>query len=303
MTTESYETDVIALIELRLATLSPAEQAIAEVVLRDPQAASERSIGQLAQLSGSSEATVTRFCRTLGLPGYPHLRLRLAAASERRRNDEPADAGIAMLGELEPADPVSEILRKVARSSTRAVEVTLQQLDEAELTAAVDALANGRRILAFGVASSATAAFDAAHKLTLSGCAVVPVHDPHFALMSVTTFGPRDVVLAFSHSGRTRDVADLLAVARERNVTTILITSDPTSPAARHARHVLRTAARELKFRSGGVASRMAQLAVVDALFVLLAHRRFDASVEAADAMHEAVANRIVGVERNGRVL
>jgi hypothetical protein len=43
----------------------------------------------------------------------------------------------------------------------------------------------------------------------------------------------------------------------------------------------------------------MAQLAVVDAMFVLLAHRRFDASVDAADKMHDAVAAHVIGSERN----
>ncbi len=302
MTNESFDTDVIETIELRRSGLSPAEEAIAAVILRDPQAASERSIGQLAQLSGSSEATVTRFCRTLGLPGYPHLRLRLAAASERRRSGEPVDAGLALLGELGREDPLAEILRKIARSETRAVEMTLQHLSEVDLKAAVDALAKARRVLTLGVAASATAAFDAAQKLVLNGIAASAAHDPHFSLMTVTTYGPSDVVLAFSHTGKTRDVVDVLALARERGVTTILVTSDAAAPAVRHASHVLQTAARELGFRSGGIASRTAQLAVIDAIFVLLAHRRFDASVEDADAMHEAVASRLLGPDR-GRSL
>ncbi len=290
--------DVLELIEMRVPTLSVTERAIAAVILNDPQGASEKTIGQLAQLSGSSEATVTRFCRTIGLPGYPHLRLRLAVAMERRRNGEDTDTGIAMLGDLDRDDPVSEILRKVAHADTRAVEVTLQQLDEKVLSTVVGLLAGAHRVLTFGVASSATAAFDAANKLALSGCAATVAHDVHAALMTTTMYGPDDALIAFSHSGRARDVVDLLTSARERGVATIVVTSDPTSPAARAAGQVLVTAARELRFRSGGVASRMAQLAVVDALFVLLAHRRFDASVEAADAMHEAVSAYVIGTER-----
>lgn len=301
MTAETYDTDVIEIIELRRSALSPAEEAIAAVILQDPQAASERSIGQLAQLSGSSEATVTRFCRTLGLPGYPHLRLRLAAASERRRSGEPVDSGIALLGELGRDDPPAEILRKIVRSETRAIEMTLHHLVEAELEAVVTKLAVARRVLTFGVAASATAAFDAAQKLVLDGMAASAAHDPHFSLMTVATYGPGDVVLAFSHTGKTRDVVDLLSLASERGVTTVLVTSDSAAPAVRHASHVLQTAVREQGFRSGGIASRTAQLAVIDAIFVLLAHRRFDASVEDADARHEAVASRLIGGERHGR--
>ncbi|MGR0218653.1 MurR/RpiR family transcriptional regulator [Agromyces sp. ZXT2-6] len=293
--------DVLELIEMRLATLSTAERAIAEVILADPVGASGKTIGQLAQLAGSSEATVTRFCRSIGLPGYAHLRLRLAVSGDRRRNGEEVDGGIAMLGDLDPADPLSEIVRKVAHADTRAVDVTLAQVDEAELATVVDLLAEARRVLTYGVAASATAAFDAAAKLNLSDCAATAAHDVHSALMLATMYGPDDVLIAFSHSGRARDVVDLLQTAKERGVATVVVTSDAASPAARVAGHVLLTAARELRFRSGGVASRMAQLAIVDVLFVLLAHRRFDASVDAADAMHEAVAPYVIGSEKGGK--
>lgn len=293
--------DVLDLIETRLATLSATERSIAQVILADPVGASSKTIGQLAQLSGSSEATVTRFCRSIGLPGYPHLRLRLAVSLERRRNGEEADTGLAMLGDLDPGDPVAEIVRKVAHADARAVDMTLAQVDEHELVVVVDLLARARRVLTFGVGASSTAAFDAAAKLNLSNCAATVVHDVHSALMTATMYGPDDLLIAFSHSGRARDVVDLLQTAKERGAATVVVTSDASSPAARTASHVLLTAARELRFRSGGVASRMAQLAIVDALFVVLAHRRFDASVEAADAMHEAVAGYVIGSERGGK--
>ncbi|KRA24846.1 hypothetical protein ASD65_10730 [Microbacterium sp. Root61] len=300
MTTDTATTpDLVELIAMRLDSLSTAERAIAETILEDPAAASEKSIGQLAIASGSSEATVTRFCRTMGLRGYSHLRLRLAVSAERRRGDEEAEGGMAMLGDIDPGDPISEILRKVSYADTRAVELTLAQLDTDVLSAAVERIASARRILTFGVASSATAAIDAATKLTLSDCGATVVHDVHGALMASTLLGEQDVVLAFSHSGRAKEVFDVLNAARLQGATTIAVTSDPASPVARAASHVLLTAARELRFRSGGVASRMAQLAVVDAIFVLLAHRRFDASVNAADKMHDAVSHHVIGSERS----
>jgi DNA-binding MurR/RpiR family transcriptional regulator len=294
MTIDTAAPDVVELISVRLESLSAAERAIAETILDDPAAASEKSIGQLAIASGSSEATVTRFCRTMGLRGYAHLRLRLAASAERRRGDLEPEGGMAMLGDIDPADTAADIVRKVAYADTRAVELTLAHIDLDVLVAAVERLASARRILTFGVASSATAAMDAATKLTLSDRAAIVVHDIHGALMTTSLFGDKDVVLVLSHSGRAREVVDVLNAARLRGATSIAVTSDPTSPAARSADFALITAARELRFRSGGVASRMAQLAVVDALFVLLAHRRFDASIEAADQMHDAVAGHVI---------
>ncbi|MGH3586990.1 MAG: RpiR family transcriptional regulator, partial [Pseudonocardia sp.] len=49
------------------------------------------------------------------------------------------------------------------------------------------------------------------------------------------------------------------------------------------------TTARETQFRSGAMASRIAQLAVVDFLFVRVAQRRYDATTAALKVTYDAV--------------
>jgi DNA-binding MurR/RpiR family transcriptional regulator len=298
---QTAKTDILDVIAVRASSLSPAERAIADVILADPDAANDLTSSHMARLARSSEATVTRFCRSIGLSGYAQLRLRLALALERRRSGEQADSGLAMLAELEPDDPLADIVKKVAFANVQAVELTASQLDLAMLTAVVDAISAAERIVTFGVGSSTTAAVDAAHKLVLSGKAAVSSSDIHHALMITAQYGSGDALIVFSHSGRTREALELISHADQRGVTTIVVTSDTSSPAAKAARLKLGTAAREISFRSGGVASRMAQLTVIDTLFVLMSHRRFDQSLDAAAAMHEAVGSHIVVTDRAGR--
>src|SRR6202008_513056 len=75
---------------LRVRTLLPeftgALQRVAEQVLTDPAAASRATIVELAERSGTSPATVTRFCRALGFDGYADLRLGIAAETGRARS-------------------------------------------------------------------------------------------------------------------------------------------------------------------------------------------------------------------------
>lgn len=290
---ETTSTDLLEVISMRLDTLSAAERLVAETILADPAEAAAKSIGQMAIAAGSSEATVTRFCRSIGLRGYPNLRLQLAVSLERRRGKQ-ADSGMALLGEIDRADSAQEVLRKVAFANTRAIEMTLAQLDVDALSTVVGRLATARRILTFGVAASATAAGDAAAKLALSNCAPMMMHDVHGALMTTSLFDEHDVVLTFSHSGRAEEVVDVLNASRLRGAFTVAVTSDATSPAAKAASIALITAAREPRFRSGGIAARSAQLAVVDAIFVLLAHRRFDEAIDAGDTMHDVVAGHVI---------
>jgi DNA-binding MurR/RpiR family transcriptional regulator len=301
MTERIGESDILDILRVRSDTLSPAERAIAELVLADPIAAHDRKIGELAQLARSSEATVTRFCRSVGLQGYTQFRLALAVALERRRTGRLAEAGLAMLGDLSPGDAASDIIKKVAFANTQAVELTVDQLDLRVLGAAVDALIAARRVLAFGVGSSATVAIDAVEKLTLAGVAAHSTNDIHTGLMTVALYGADDVVLAFSHSGRARETVEVLEHAAARGATGIVVTSDASSPAARAAGLCLVTAAREMGLRSGGVASRIASLTVVDCIFVLMSHRRFDVSTEAGERMHQAVSAHVIGSGRGAK--
>ena len=84
------------------------------------------------------------------------------------------------------------------------------------------------------------------------------------------------MAIAISHTGTTTDTVEALRVAEAGGATTIAITNVRDSPLTAHARLVLTTAARETTFRSGAMASRIAQLAVVDCLFVGVAQRSWD---------------------------
>ncbi|MER6584015.1 hypothetical protein ABT267_50685, partial [Nonomuraea sp. NPDC001023] len=90
-------------------TLTATHRRIAETILAEPATVAASTIGELAERCGTSLTTVTRFCRQLGLAGYPELRLALAA--ELGRNDAaPREQGLIAFS---PDDPASLVLRSL----------------------------------------------------------------------------------------------------------------------------------------------------------------------------------------------
>src|SRR5712675_2072672 len=71
--------DIGILVTIRslLPNLAPVERRVAQAVLDDPSGAARRSISELSRSCGTSATTVVRFCRAVGLRGYPELRLAL----------------------------------------------------------------------------------------------------------------------------------------------------------------------------------------------------------------------------------
>lgn len=269
-------------------SLSPAEDRVAERVLDDPRAAAALTISELADAAQTSETTVLRFCKRLGMPGYPQLRLALAAESAQPR------LLTAAVSDINEDDTVDDIISKIAYADASAVEETAQQLDRVALGKAADAIAAATRVDLYGMAASGLVAMDAQQKLHRIGVVAFAWNDPHIALTSATLLGPSDVAIGISHTGTTKETIEALAKARSRGATTIAITNFPLSRLTGTADITLTTAARETSLRSGATASRIAALTVVDCLYIAVAHRDLDRATKAVTETRAAVSGHHV---------
>ena len=273
-----------------LPSLRPAEQRVAEAVLADPAGVCERSITSLARLCRTSETTVLRFCRAVGLVGYPELRLALARAAQGEEN---ARAGaVPHDGAITGSDSLAVIVAKIVYADQRSVADTGAAVDVEALEAAVAALSQARRVDVYGVGASALIGQELhtrLHRLGLASCAW---GDPHAALASASGLAPGDVAVGISHTGTTTDVIESLRLARSRGATTIALTNSDRTPVAGVSDVVLTTAVRETTFRTGAMASRVAQLVLVDCLFTGVAVRSYDRSATALDAARSVLLAR-----------
>jgi DNA-binding MurR/RpiR family transcriptional regulator len=281
-----------------LPSLPPAERRVAQRVIDDPEAVANSTITELAQACGTSETTVIRFCRAIGFTGYPELRLTLATEAGRAQT---AQGGRVVGSDIGPEDTLQLVVEKVTYADARAVEETAAQLDIEALSLVVDTIVDARRIDVYGVGASAFVALDFQQKLHRIGRTCFAWSDAHIMLTSAAVLEKGDVAVGISHTGATADTIDALAVAHKRGATTVALTNFPRSPIAEVADHVLTTAARETTFRSGATASRLAQLTVIDCVFVGVAQRTYAPTREALEATFEAVRGRRVRQERKRR--
>jgi len=278
-----------ALVAVRqlLPQLSGSSRRIAATIVEDPSIVVRSTITELAEACGTSTTSVARFCTRVGFDGYKGLRLAIASAHSR---DEAArDLFRIDDAEIDLDDDAAEVVAKVAFQEARAVEETARHLDVAALDAAVAALRGAGRIVLYGAGSSGLTALDLHLKLTRVALPATHWSDAHLALTATALVGAGDVVLGVSHSGSTRETTELLHLARERGATTIAITNAPASAVAREADHVLATSAREPRYRTGAMSSRLAQLTIVDVLTVRLLQGDFDRASELLRRTYEAV--------------
>ncbi|WP_209648113.1 MurR/RpiR family transcriptional regulator [Kibdelosporangium banguiense] len=297
MVDERSESSPLVRIRSLLPGLARAEQRVAKVVLDNPASVARRSITEVADAAGTSETTVTRFCKAIGVGGYPELRIALAADTARTEARAERDLG----GEIGPEDDLAQVVRKVTFADARAVEETADQLDVATLQQVVDVIAAAGRVDVYGVAASAFVALDLQQKLHRIGRVSFAWNDTHIMLTSAAVLGSGDVAVGISHTGATTDTVEALRTARQHGATTVALTNFPRSPITEVADFVLTTAARETTFRSGAMASRIAQLTVIDCLFIGVAQRHLPTAMGALEATRDAVGPHRLETRPDGR--
>lgn len=293
------DTDVLVMLEQAVPRLRPAEQRIARAILESPSIVGDSTITQLAAACQTSTTSVARFVTALGFSGYPEMRVAFSTAVGRSQAERARFS--VQESDVDPNDSAEQVVSKIAYQEVGAIEQTAKTIDLSVLDAVVDALDSADRIDLFGAASSGLAAQDLQQKLHRIGLVSHAWLEPHLALTSAALLTERSVVIAFSHSGLTVEAFHVLQTARATGATTVAVTNFPDSPLAEIADLALVTAARETRFRSGAMSSRIVQLAVVDFLFVRIAQRRFDRLGTNLKLTYEAVQSHRLTPGRRGR--
>lgn len=248
-----------------VASLSKSERKVADVILADPQAAIHKSIATLAQLAEVSEPTVNRFCRTLGAKGYPDFKLLLAQSLVK---------GTPFVNRhVEQDDSTEDFTGKIFESTMAALNVTRKHIDIERLEQAIEALSNAAKISFFGLGASASVAHDAQNKFLRFDTPVLFSDDVMMQRMAAINSGPSDVLVFISHTGRTKALCEIAAIARQTQATVLGITADP-SPLADECSIVLSSQVPEDTDVYMPMASRIAQLVLIDVLITGYTLRR-----------------------------
>lgn len=258
-------------IRMLLPELTASEARITEILLRSDGAV-ESPLKAVAEEAETSEAMVVKTAKRLGFSGYKELRSALIAYKSQPRVD--------LHQEITPDDTAHTIVQKVFRTSIQALEETLAILDIEAFSHAAELLHGARQRDFYGLGGSAQIARDVAHKFLRIGIRASVHDDTHMMAMSASLLRAGDVVVAFSHSGRTSGVLDSVQIARANRASVIAVTNYASSPLAEISDVVLCATAQGSYLTSENAAARIAQLNIMDAIFIAVAQK----GIQAAEA-------------------
>lgn len=245
--------------------MRPSERLVGRYVLRHPNLVISLPFPEIAARAGVSQPTVARFCIAAGFKGYRDFKLRLAQSLANGVPFIHQDVGAH--------DSMADVGAKVFDRSIAALLTVRNHLDPGALERATQLLASAARIEVYGLGNSGIVAMDAQHKLFRIGVPVVAYSDPHVHAMSASLLGKRDVVLAISGTGQTRELIRSVEIARDAGASVIAITASG-SPLALLASVVLAADVPEDLDVYAPMTTRMVHLVIIDVLSVGMAMKK-----------------------------
>jgi DNA-binding MurR/RpiR family transcriptional regulator len=283
-------TNILEAITTQYPALTRSGKKLADYIFSNTTDTQYLSISSLAENSGVSEATITRFCRTLGLSGYNELKLALA------KSDRVTDLGepIGSLQTITSEDSLDTIFQKLHASNITALNETLALLREDSLKEAVDYLSGANRVFCFGQGGSSVMAMEAWARFSTACSSFIHITDSHMQAMAAALSTPQDAILFFSYSGSTKDMEDVLCLAKDRGTPIILITHFPKSRASEFASVVLLCGYNESPLQSGSVAAKVGQLFLIDCLFYGFCKKNPESAAAARAATAEAITRKLL---------
>lgn len=237
----------------RYREFSASEKRIADFIMENPEGAVNCNVSELANASGTSDATIIRFCKHAGYTGYYQLRVMLSRELGR----------IDQAQEPNPnSDTVSGILQKYASD----IAALGRNLDDEVVNKCAGMIENCHYIHIVATGNTTPLANYMGFRLGRLGIHATYHSLPEYTFNNIFTAEKDDIVFAISQSGTSKQVVKAMELALARRIRTIAVVGAKNSPVSRLADYLLPAMAAEQSFDYTKTYAHLYEMAVVDVL-------------------------------------
>jgi DNA-binding MurR/RpiR family transcriptional regulator len=261
----------------RMDELTPAERKVARALLSDYPGAGLQSTAALAAAAGTSKPTVLRLLARLGFGSYPDFQERLRGEVTRSMSASPLSRASDFKTRRRAASPDDSVFLRAVEQRSQLVTRLRDTVPPGEIERAVTLLAGRpRHVVVSGGYFSRLIARMLAMQLDQLIPKVAYAEEPLGADIGQYLRAGRDsVVIVFDLRRHELAAQEVVALAKTRGATVILITDESLSPAAEQADIVLPVAVDGIPFDSFAALLVLTE-GLVDAVF----DRSGDAAIE-----------------------
>lgn len=247
--------------------LSEAENTVREYILKHPNQFLLETVREIAKKTYTSPATVVRFCKKINRQGVQRLKIDLAKEIDSYTNmqKEFEDSTI-----INPEDSFDNIKNKLSETSKDSIIETQALMDETTIKKVAELIYKSKVIDLYGSGASNLVAIDASYKFMrinkLTQCYQLFDRQIVQALNSNETH----IAIIFSFTGETKEMIEIAKILQENNIDIVAVIGTIGSTLQKYSEYPIFFNSKETTFRSGAMSSRIAQLYVVDLIYMMV---------------------------------
>ena len=264
MSKSNRHEDIFSVIVRCYNNLTKSETKAADYILRHKHTIATQSISELAASCDVSEATISRFCHSVGCSSFNEFKLSVVHSNSSADN---RGLDMDLYSTLQPSDNLEQKCKKLCSVSMEALQQTLHDLDVEAISKAVDIFSQAKNVYCFGQGNSSIVAEDAWGRFSTVSTKFHFISNANLQATTAQLLGKGDAVLYFSFSGAVRELSEVGQLLEGSEAKLILVTRFPNSPGAQYADLLLICGANEAPQQQGSIAAKIGQLFIVDVLF------------------------------------
>lgn len=243
--------------------LFDAEKKIAKFILNNPKKVVDMTVSELAEISDVSIASVSRFCRKVGLKGFAQLKISLAQELVDTHKSGEISNDISV-------DNIPQSLQNILANKITELKQTVNLINTDEFRKILEGIRDSSRVQVIAVGNTIPVAIDAAFKFNELGIPTTAGTIWETQLSYSFTLGKGDVLIAISNSGESDKVLEAVKIANNNKAMTIGITNSPHSAIGEEVQYHITTATREKLFLDEFCFSRVSASTVIEIIFLFL---------------------------------
>ncbi|MGL4737280.1 MAG: MurR/RpiR family transcriptional regulator [Cellulosilyticaceae bacterium] len=260
---------------------SESEKEIINYILSNPSLITKCSVQQLAKETFSSPSTIVRLSRKIGFDGFKEMKKALIIELTLRDK-----VTLSEEKEIMPTDTTETLIDKMIYKHIVSIEETRTLIDPDVFKQCVSALMQAQTIYIFGIGSSYLVAKDLQQKLMRVNKPCVAFEDYHMQILQARNILPQDLAIIISYSGESKEMVQCSQMIQASGVPSIAITRFGKSQVAELADYNLFVTANEPLIRSGAMTSRIAQLCMIDMLYLAYIHNCYEEAFQSIHKTH-----------------
>lgn len=240
------------------------EKLIAEHILKLGEKIVSYSSFDLAKELNVSQSAIMKFVKKTSGVGFTEFKILLGKEYDRENYQEM----ILKHDSISLIDPIEKVSKAIILESITALSNTNEQLNLTKIKECIDSIDKAKRVFILGLGSSALPALDLASKLMKIGITAIWYQDADSIQAAALSSNQEDIFIAFSYSGKTKKILEILTTAKENKAKVVVVTKNVSSPQSKLADIVIEIISNETELRTSAMSSRIVFFSIVDILFL-----------------------------------